>query len=188
MGRSLVRSQPVSLEFLIDKKSFQSHYGPGVDSTSNRNEYQQHFLGGKGGRCVRLTTLPPSWAVVMKSGNLNFLEPSGPLQACNGTVLPFLWHTHNATGNMWMIFFSNLFHWVQTRIYSKLHHAVSWNKLLFVCFENIFIYAFQPPLRNPFYSIYWPCPSQHTIHFCHNSHLLRYWFCLLKLLDNSVNL
>jgi len=25
--------------------------------------------------------------VVMKSGNLNFLEPSGPLQACNGTAL-----------------------------------------------------------------------------------------------------
>jgi hypothetical protein len=25
----------------------------------------------------------------MKSGNLNFLEPSGPLQACNGNDLPF---------------------------------------------------------------------------------------------------
>jgi len=25
----------------------------------------------------------------MKSGNLNFLEPSGPLQACNGIALPF---------------------------------------------------------------------------------------------------
>jgi hypothetical protein len=25
----------------------------------------------------------------MKSGNLNFLEPFGPLQACNGTALPF---------------------------------------------------------------------------------------------------
>ena len=25
----------------------------------------------------------------MKSGNLNFLEPSGPLQVCNGTDLPF---------------------------------------------------------------------------------------------------
>jgi hypothetical protein len=25
----------------------------------------------------------------MKSGNLNFLELSGPLQACNGTALPF---------------------------------------------------------------------------------------------------
>jgi len=30
--------------------------------------------------------LPPSCAVVMKSGSLNFLEPSGPLQACNGTA------------------------------------------------------------------------------------------------------
>jgi hypothetical protein len=47
------------------------------------------FPGVKGGRCVRLTNLPPSCAVVMKSGNLNFLEPSGPLQACNGTALPF---------------------------------------------------------------------------------------------------
>jgi len=27
----------------------------------------------------------------MKPGNLNFLEPSGPLQACNGTTLPFYW-------------------------------------------------------------------------------------------------
>jgi hypothetical protein len=25
----------------------------------------------------------------MKSGNLNFLEPSGPLQACDGIALPF---------------------------------------------------------------------------------------------------
>jgi hypothetical protein len=43
---------------------------------------------GKFGRCIRLTTLPPSCAVVKKSGNLNFLEPSGPLQAYNGTALP----------------------------------------------------------------------------------------------------
>ena len=48
----------------------------------------RRFSGGKCGRCVRLTTLPPLCAVVMKSGNLNFLEPSGPLQACNGTDLP----------------------------------------------------------------------------------------------------
>ena len=27
----------------------------------------------------------------MKSGNLNFLEPSGPLQACKGTTLPFFY-------------------------------------------------------------------------------------------------
>ena len=45
-------------------KYFRSHYGPGVNSTSNRNEYQVYFLGGKCGRCVRLTILPPSWAIV----------------------------------------------------------------------------------------------------------------------------
>ena len=27
----------------------------------NRNEYQEYFLGGKGSRCVGLTTLPPSF-------------------------------------------------------------------------------------------------------------------------------
>jgi len=33
--------------FFIDIKSFRSHYGPGVDSASNRNEYQENFLGVK---------------------------------------------------------------------------------------------------------------------------------------------
>jgi hypothetical protein len=40
-------------------QSFRPHNGPGVDSASNRNEYQEYFLGSKGGRCVGLTTLPP---------------------------------------------------------------------------------------------------------------------------------
>jgi hypothetical protein len=42
--------------------SFRPHYGPGVDSAFNRNEYQKYFLGSKGGRCLCLTTLPPSCA------------------------------------------------------------------------------------------------------------------------------
>jgi len=33
--------------FFIDIKYFRSHYGAGVDSGSNRNEYQEHFLGVK---------------------------------------------------------------------------------------------------------------------------------------------
>ena len=37
---------------------------PWVDSASNRNEYQEYFLGDKGGRCVGLTTLPPSCALL----------------------------------------------------------------------------------------------------------------------------
>ena len=45
-------------------QSFWPHYGPGVNSASNRNEYQEYFLGSKGGRCVGLTTLPLSWTIV----------------------------------------------------------------------------------------------------------------------------
>ena len=33
--------------FFIDLKFFRSHYGPGVDSACNRNEYQEYFLGVK---------------------------------------------------------------------------------------------------------------------------------------------
>ena len=33
--------------FPIYIKFFRSHYGPGVDSASNRNEYQEYFLGVK---------------------------------------------------------------------------------------------------------------------------------------------
>jgi len=56
-NRKVAGSIPFGVSgFLIDIETFRSHYGIGVESTSNRNEYQEHFLGGKGGRCVRLTT------------------------------------------------------------------------------------------------------------------------------------
>ena len=43
----MVRSQMVSLEFFIDIQSVRSHYGPEIDSASDRNEYQEYFLGVK---------------------------------------------------------------------------------------------------------------------------------------------
>jgi len=47
-NRKAAGSLPVGVNgFFIDIKSFRSHYEPGVDSASNRNEYQEHFLGVK---------------------------------------------------------------------------------------------------------------------------------------------
>jgi len=52
----------------------------GVTAVSNRKEYQEYFLGGEGGRCLGLTTLPPSCTDFMQSGSLKLLEPSWPVQ------------------------------------------------------------------------------------------------------------
>jgi len=62
-------------------QSFRPHYGPGFDSASNRNEYQEYFLSGKGGRFVGLTTLPPSCADCLEIWEP---EPPGTLRACPG--------------------------------------------------------------------------------------------------------
>ena len=59
---------------------------------------------GKGGWCVRLTTYHHPVPLSRKSGSLNFLEPSGPLQACNGTAVPFyimMQYNHQDT-NLWI--------------------------------------------------------------------------------------
>ena len=45
-GRWFDPSHSVS-GFFIDIKSLRSHYGPGIDSASDRNEYQEYFLGVK---------------------------------------------------------------------------------------------------------------------------------------------
>jgi len=41
---------------------------------------------GKIDRFVRLTTLPPSWAIVTYYGNLKFLKPSGHLGPVMGLI------------------------------------------------------------------------------------------------------
>jgi len=76
----------VSVDFSLTQSPL-SHYGPGIDSASNRNKYQEHFLGVKAAG-AKADNVPQSCAVVTKSGKLNFLEHSGPLRACNGTALP----------------------------------------------------------------------------------------------------
>jgi len=63
------------------------HYGPGVDSASPRNKYQEYFLGNKGGRCVGLTTLPPSCADCLEIWEP---QPPGTLRACPGFTIKFI--------------------------------------------------------------------------------------------------
>ena len=58
VGRSRDRSPAVSLG--IFSEASDKSMCPGVDSAS-KNEYQD-IPGGKGGRCARMTTLPPSCA------------------------------------------------------------------------------------------------------------------------------
>ena len=67
-------------------QSFRLHYGPGVDSACIRNEYQEYFLGVKAAGAygwLYLLHVPIVW----KYGSLNLLEPSGPVQGCNGIAL-----------------------------------------------------------------------------------------------------
>ena len=47
--------------------------------------------------------LPPSCTVVTKSGNFNFLEPSGPLQSCNRTALLICTGSTAYLGNYWVV-------------------------------------------------------------------------------------
>ena len=57
------------------------------DSVSNRNEYQEYFLGVKAAGAYGSKPYHNPVPIVMKSGNLIFVEPSGPVQARNGTAL-----------------------------------------------------------------------------------------------------
>ena len=75
---------------------------------------------GKGGRYLRLTTLPTSCAVFMKSGNLNLLEPSGTLQACNGTALPLYKHIFIY---LFIYLFISLPPWANLQNHIKTHHT-----------------------------------------------------------------
>jgi hypothetical protein len=64
--------------------SFPPHY-----SASNRNEYQEYFLGCNGGRFLRLTTLPLSRAIVMKSGSFTSWNSQGLSRLVQGLLYLF---------------------------------------------------------------------------------------------------
>ena len=77
-----VRFPMVSLEF------FTYIILPGLGSAQPvTDEYQEYFLGGggKGGRCVGLTTIPSSYADYLEIWEP---QPPGTLKTCTGIALP----------------------------------------------------------------------------------------------------
>jgi hypothetical protein len=78
--RLRIRFPMVSLEFFIDIILPAAQW-PWGNTASNRNKYQEYFMGGKGGRCVGLTTLLLSCV-----DYLEIWEPQthGTLWACPG--------------------------------------------------------------------------------------------------------
>jgi hypothetical protein len=60
----------------------------GSTQSLNRNEYQEYFLGVHVAGAYGWQPRHLHVSVVLKSGRLNLLEPSGTVQAWNGIALP----------------------------------------------------------------------------------------------------
>jgi len=138
----------------------------------------------KSGRCVSLTTLLSSCAVVTKSGNLNFLEPSGPPQACNGNALPYFTTSaifysiaiYFILFHCSVLYYSNSILFYSIMLYSILFHSISFYSILFyfIWFYSILFYSilsysiiFYPTLSYPMlsYIISYHIISYHIISY-----------------------
>jgi hypothetical protein len=121
---------------------------PEVDSAS-KNEYQGN-LGGKGGRCVRLTTNHFHVPLSRNLGALTSWNPCGPVQACNRTALalPTRRQIH---------VFDPISRSVLPRRRNVSVQIRTENQNTYFVFNNIF------PKIVPFYEIMWGPPTYYSI-------------------------
>ena len=110
-GRSWGQSPMGSLEFFLDL-ILPVALWPGVNSTSDRNEYQECLTGGKGSWCIGLTTLPLQVPTVQK-----FWDPRSL-----GALRAFLW----ASFTFFFHVFKTSYYWLP----SLVHCSGKWLPLL----------------------------------------------------------
>jgi hypothetical protein len=85
----------------------------------------------------------------MKSGNLNFLEPSGPLQACNGTALPlplpvpFNWAV--SMNHFWCRLTHTFFRHLYDPIHKYSETLVTTEQKTSACYIYIYFFFPMPP-------------------------------------------
>jgi len=119
------------LGFFID--IIQPHYDLGIDSTFKRNEYQEYLLGGKGGRCIRLTTLPPTCA---NSPEIVGASPSPSPKGLSRPVYGLLYK--GSCVNMELIYLHSkenkycllFLYFSEESSYSKQRNLLSWDSIV----------------------------------------------------------
>jgi len=110
---SRVRFPMVSLEFFIDI-ILRAALWPWVDLASNRNEYQEYFLRGKGGLCLGLATLISSCAA-----SLEIWKPHGLSRVVQGLLYLYFFSTR-LLEHLTFSFITNI---MSTANFSFLPHA-----------------------------------------------------------------
>ena len=88
VGRSRVRFPMVSLEFFIDI-ILPAALWPLTEMSTRNISWGVNAAGSYGWQPYHLHV-----SIVLKSGSLNLLESSGPVQACNGIALPLPYLPH----------------------------------------------------------------------------------------------
>ena len=91
--------------------------------------------------------------IVLKSGSLNLLEPSGPLQACNGIALPLRYCIMHGTYTVPECNVSNVIAFFMNLHVTLWHsNGLLWHRSLLYSNENIFLQNLQF-LKRPYLSI-----------------------------------
>jgi hypothetical protein len=152
-----------------------------MPSDSNRKEYQEYFLGGKGGRCEWLTTLSPSCVDC-----LEILEIFGPVLARTG--IAFCYYIMHKYTHVYMLYQHIL---LRTYVNANIYNATG-RYLYFYRRQNHPHHHTKKQTRNPFtgyfkYEDIGHCPIYSTERCCWVVQINSYLYIIKFLLRNFMH-